>query len=739
MFLNPVMLAGVGGAAVPLALHFLSRSRFRTVDWGGMMFLADVPGRRASGASVRQWTLLALRMAIVGLLSVALARPVVAGLWGDDAPGHRLVVLVLDCSASMAADEPAGRTRMDLAKDAALRILTRRAHVGDLVGLILTGRDGTTTAADATPDVQSVAARLASLSPGAGAADDAGALVAALDLCDRADRGGQGLSREIYIVGDRQARSWDGAGDAFAAAWQARWATARRTTRLYAVPVGGDSAENVGVESVDLTDDPVVRGQPTGVEVRVRNYGSQPRTGVPVTLSVAGHATFSTAVNIEPGAAETLRTTVKFPDAGPGLLTASVASPDLAADNRMDLAMDVAGPLKVLVLSGDEPAAAAAAAGAAPRGESAFLKLALAPFPGEPATAPAAPANLADVTVARPDDPNPPLAAANVVILANVPKLPDPTVAKLEQFVYAGGGLVIAPGSLTQVDEYRRTLYRNGAGVMPAALRPPGSDGAGPTSLLGLTLDHPVFRFLRGAGASPIPPVSITRYFPADVREGDARVLASYQTGAPFLIEGTFGRGRILLLTTPLDADWSDLPLTNFYLPFVQSCVRYASGASRETRNLRTGDPLVARLDPKVADSSVRVRRPGGAVTAAGIELARDPAGVTARYPATRAPGHYTLSYDAAGARHDTLFVVRPPASESDLTPLGEESWDRLRHSLGLAELPAADDPTEAGFLAALGGRFRNELWLPLIAAVVALLLAEGLLSRSWSAAGEAP
>src|SRR6476661_768398 len=82
MFLNPVMLAGVGGAVVPLVLHFLSRSRFRTVDWGGMMFLGEPTGRRLSGAVIRQWTLLGLRMAIVGLLAVALARPVVAGLSG---------------------------------------------------------------------------------------------------------------------------------------------------------------------------------------------------------------------------------------------------------------------------------------------------------------------------------------------------------------------------------------------------------------------------------------------------------------------------------------------------------------------------------------------------------------------------------------------------------------------------------------------------------------------------------
>lgn len=717
MFLNPIMLAGVGGAAVPLALHFFSRSRFRTVNWGGMMFLGQPDGRRASGAALRQWTLLALRMAIVSLLAVALARPVVAGLWGDSHDARRLVVLVIDCSASMGVEEAAGRSRMELAKDAAARVLAR-AHPGDLATLVLMGTGATTPEQPA--EVSSVATRVAALSPGAGAADVAGSLLTALDLCDRADRT-QGLPGEIYLICDRQARSWDGAGDAFAAAWQARWATARHSTRLYLLPVGGDAAENVGIDSAELTDDPAVRGQPTGVEIRVHNYGAQPRSALPVTLLAGDRTLYSTTLNIEPGAVETVRATVKLPDTSPQVFTATLGATDLAADNRMDLAAEVAGPLKVLVVSGDEPADAPL------RAESTFLKMALAPFP-DPATG----ANLADVTVVKPDDPNLTLASASVVILADVPKLSDPAVTQLEQFVYAGGGLVIAPGPLTQIAEYKRSLYRNGAGLMPASLRPPGPDGAPPTSLLGLTLDHPVFRFLRSAGASPIPPVSVTRYFPADTREGDARVLASYQTGAPFLIEGTFGRGRVLLLTTPLDADWSDLPLTNFYLPFVQSCVRYVASVPREPRNVRVGDPLVARLDAATAEKSLHLLRPDGSRDDAALDLSRDSAGLIARYPATRTPGQYVLSYEApAGTKREARFAVRPPAAESDLTPLGPESWDRLRHSIGFEEL-AADDANAAGFLTSLG-RFRNDLWLPLLATVVGLILLETAASRAWS------
>ncbi|CAA9440331.1 MAG: hypothetical protein AVDCRST_MAG64-4111, partial [uncultured Phycisphaerae bacterium] len=39
MFANPYMLVGLSLAVLPVVIHLLSRARYRTVDWGAMMFL----------------------------------------------------------------------------------------------------------------------------------------------------------------------------------------------------------------------------------------------------------------------------------------------------------------------------------------------------------------------------------------------------------------------------------------------------------------------------------------------------------------------------------------------------------------------------------------------------------------------------------------------------------------------------------------------------------------------------
>src|SRR5215208_6242984 len=122
MFANPYMLLGLGLAVLPIIVHLLSRARYRTVDWGAMMFLEGADAAQAQSRRPRQILLLLVRVAIVALLAVALARPEVQGKFAPASAANRaaggrgVAAILLDCSASMAFDEN-GHTRLELAKD----------------------------------------------------------------------------------------------------------------------------------------------------------------------------------------------------------------------------------------------------------------------------------------------------------------------------------------------------------------------------------------------------------------------------------------------------------------------------------------------------------------------------------------------------------------------------------------------------------------------------------------------
>src|SRR4051812_11813350 len=137
VFLNITMLAGIAGALVPLVLHLLSRSRYRTVDWGAMMFLQGAEAHVMQSARIKQWLILLLRMALIAALAMALAQPVMRGRWGGLARDARVnAVIVLDCSGSMQFDEN-GKSRLELARAAVLNILESLKESS--VAIVLTG------------------------------------------------------------------------------------------------------------------------------------------------------------------------------------------------------------------------------------------------------------------------------------------------------------------------------------------------------------------------------------------------------------------------------------------------------------------------------------------------------------------------------------------------------------------------------------------------------------------------
>jgi hypothetical protein len=728
------MLAGLGGALVPLVLHLLSRARYRSVDWGAMMFLdgADPSDRRSS--RLKQYVLLAVRMGIVAVLAVALARPLAGGAWAGLAPGGATtVVLILDCSASMATIEN-GRWRMDAAREAAAAFLAQLRE-GDRAVLLTPGAtiaiaDTDETGIPPTTDLRTIAARVAAARPGPGRADFASALTRAAQILEQHARG-QG--KRVAIVCDRQAVGWRDVSPGFARRWQARFDPAERAGLLTILPVGTDAADNVAIESVRLVNPPAVRGERAEVEVRVRNHGPAAQPTITVTLSGDRQDAGTQSLAVAARDVASVRFTTRFDSVGSHLLTASLPTgAGLPDDDTASTAVDVAPPIPVLFVSGDEPdpdSAAADTASAARLAESTFFRVAAAPYAavGRRGIDPA----VVKVLAAEQFEPAS-LVGQRVVVLGNVAQVSPPVAKALEQFVHEGGGLLIAPGAMTDVRQLNATLWRDGAGVMPAQLEPAtAATGAAATTLLGLDFSHPALAFLRGR-PDPIPVATVGRYFPATPRQPDAVVPATYASGRPFLVDARWGRGRVAVLTTPLDADWSTLPLSGFYVPFVQSLLRHLAAADTEDRNVAPGEPIVTTLDADVAD--IALQRPSGARPKPAVRTAGGRTEV--RYDDTAEPGVYILRYrDRNSAKNQGRvlhFVVTGDRDESDTTAITPQRWDELAATLGAARLDASDTADLAALATDRDGR---ELWAPLLALAAVLLAGELALGRLWSTA----
>ena len=122
-FLNPLLLFGMAAVAVPIIIHLLNRRKFRKVNWAAMKFVKLSIDQNQRRMKLEDLILLLLRCALLALLALALARPVMrqseSSFMGQTGVTS---VLVLDNSFSMGLEDGEA-TRFQRAKAACTNIL----------------------------------------------------------------------------------------------------------------------------------------------------------------------------------------------------------------------------------------------------------------------------------------------------------------------------------------------------------------------------------------------------------------------------------------------------------------------------------------------------------------------------------------------------------------------------------------------------------------------------------------
>jgi hypothetical protein len=710
MVIHPLMLAWIGGAVVPLVLHLLSRSQYRPVQWGAMMFLTGANAGTHHAARVKQCVLLLFRMGIIGLLAVALARPVISARYasiptaGLITGGPAAVVIVLDDSASMGYAKD-GKTRLDLAREVTLQILSALKH-GDQAGMMIAGARDYQQPIPPSADLQSVATRVADLQPDTGSCDFAYDIMHAADLLEHA----KPADHEIYIITDQQALNWRAVNDAFKQRWAAR-RSAGPPLHITIFSVGGNEANNVAVDGFEVPDRVVIRDTMTDLQVRIRNYGPAAVSAVPVTVWTGSRTLGDATISVPARSTRVVNIPIRFGEPGSHVISAAVKSTGLTSDDRMDDSVDVLDPPQVLLVS----SAAATTQPVSPIG------IALAGESrkgGEPAV----------VSTALPADLNPDrLKHMNAIVLDDVAQLTTEQMKLLERFVADGGGIAFVPGDKVAADLKKNPIYQGSGPLLPLMLMPPISPmKSRQGQITNFDRQNPIFRFI-GVLPDPFGKIPIRRFFPIGSHTKDMRVLARFGTNDPFMVETVAGRGRTLLLTTPIDPGWNGLAASNHLPQLMQSIVRFLSQGAVVDRNLYAGQAITAMVEDPVENATVQFSSGGQ----------REPVTIThmndrteLRYARPTQPGTYRLRYRTGGKEKVLSFVVNVGHGDSDLTPLTEDQWRVLAQRAGFDRVDLSHTTVGAAIDSQRGGR---EIWIELLGGVLGLMMIEMMLSRFWS------
>jgi hypothetical protein len=274
------------------------------------------------------------------------------------------------------------------------------------------------------------------------------------------------------------------------------------------------------------------------------------------------------------------------------------------------------------------------------------------------------------------------LSKHEVVCLVNVA---DPKPAgwrTLADYVTGGGSALIVLGDRVNHDAYRAPAASD---VLPGVLK--GRIPFDPPEFLDFDLTHPMVRKLPDGAVALLTSDPIREHWFLDPAARDTAVIARYThfLRRPALIEGAQGKGRVLALTTSLDRSWNDLPVNWSFLPFVDQMLRQLTRNPGDIFNYTIGETVAISLDPTLALSGYRLRKPG-------LQLLRNevsPGISRLIVHDTDQIGNYRLTGVEPQAKFERGFSINPDPAESDLRRMTKDDLDSR---LGLDRYTLARD-----------------------------------------------
>jgi hypothetical protein len=693
---------GAAAASVPIIIHLLNRRRFKVRDWAAMRFLLESVRKNRRRVRIEELILMALRTLAILLLALVVGR--FTGCTSANAiplvkNAQAVNVFLLDDSISMGQKIGDASGFAKAAGD--LGDMLKAVPSDDRVAVLLTSRPQRSDALfdlNMLSNADSLAAHVRSLKPSDTTTNLSAALRSVADLL-----AGQEMDKRLYIFSDFRRQDYSNAAELDGIRKQLKALEAAKVS-ITLLNYGVDPAGNLTVEGIEPLDRLAVAGVPLRVQLKVRNNGPAPAKDVAVNfttpdpdrpgeeIKIAGRYTpdgsdksSPTIPLIEPGQVGLIQAAFPFAKPGMGIIKAQLPGDSLLGDNTAYLSVQVREARKVLLVDGEPDPANPDAS------ETHALAVAIDPN-GDHLYGNAAEQlsydRLGDVDVNNYD----------VVVLANVPEIPEAQLKSLTEYVQRGGGLAIYTGERCNVQFYRDVLYQGGNGLAPVSIGVPEDvrkrrDNPRPVRLMqdSIANDEVMYAFqgsraqftkyIRFYTYSPVEQTALATSGPAS----QVRVLARFADSeaavqnSPAVVARPYGAGNVMMILSTADLAWNDWPKDYTYLPFINDMINTLSRPSAGTFTARVGQPIRFLTGADMAAGKALMRTPSDKFLALEGQRQNDQRELV--FEKTDQAGIYQLGLDLADEHRDYLFARNIDGREGVLDRLAEKD---LRSAVGV-------------------------------------------------------
>ena len=454
MFLMMGLLWGTALAAIPIVVHLMHRQKTTPVEWGAMQFLTQTPVRMRRRKWIDNWLLLLVRMAMIALLAIVLARPLMrTGAAKASVPMDVAVVFDHSLSTGRRAGGAANAGGQTLFEQS-LGVLEQVRDIlpaGSTISVVVAEHRPqviTPLPISTATDVARVLGQLRQLKPGLTDASIPQAVQEARQLLIGA---GKNAHKMIVIVSDDQRSGWSVDNPTpWRAALGDRNNGQDKDLSVFAVSVPakdtGPNVVDISVSGLSVQPGMLALNRPCQISFTLTNQGPGAAQSFPVDVTVDGRPLTTQMIPaLKAHDAQTISLPHVFTQAGSHQVRVTAQTVDtLDADNTAVTVATVVPQVNVLIIDGQ-------LTGAGARGYrgAEFLYGA---FEAAGSVRPKV-IGLADVAAENLE----PYAA---VILNDVPNLPPEMLARLVEHVQRGNGAWIILGPRTDAKWVNETLAK---------------------------------------------------------------------------------------------------------------------------------------------------------------------------------------------------------------------------------------------------------------------------------------
>ena len=514
-FLHSGFLFALSALAIPIIIHLFNFRRYKTVYFSNVTFLKELKDETASQSKLKHLLVLACRLLALAFLVFAFAQPFIPNKRNQVSAGKKFVSVYVDNSFSMNAMSQ-GRSLFDKAKLAAKEI-AHNYSADDQFQLL-------------SNDFMGKHQRLVGKEEFTNMVDELEISPSVRTLSEITRRQKDALSREngknqiAYLLSDFQKNMGDMAVDSLVG--------------YNLIPLSADAQENVYVDTCWFNEPVQLLGQQAQLIVKISNAGEKKNENNRLVLKLNGQTKVMADFSVDAGSFK--YDTLSFIPSQSGLNKAELSIQDypINYDDNYYIAFNVIEKIKVVAVNEGR---ANVFLDALFKDQTEFNYSSI-------------PLNSFDPAV---------LPGTQLVILSNLKTIPTGMASAITQYIANGGAVTLFPGDKCETEAYNRFLNNLQANSITGFSEQQ-------QDMATINLQQNIFKdvFEKVPQNMNLPQAKKYYTFSHSTASNEEAIL-NLKDGSSFFSRYPFQQGSLYVCASPLDKDFSDLPVHAIFVPML--------------------------------------------------------------------------------------------------------------------------------------------------------------------------